>query len=791
MKIKELSCEQFAGIKGCNVLFEDGMNILVGPNETGKSSLVDLLYHLFFQDTKLDARKDKDFKENYFPKTTGIYHGDAVDGTVRFETDNGEYRLSKEWMGRTGTCRLSLPNKTVLRSEEEVRNAIRRELVYGKGIFDELAFASQRREQNALKGLLSSEKPDSVKELSALVTKAVMETGGIAIEKVEEELNSIIAGFEGHWDFSADQPEGGRRRGINNQWRKEVGSILNAYYTMEELRAKKEETEDVERQIEENTGELQQEKITRARAQKLSEEFSRIRAQIENRRTLENLTEKEEEEKREKINASRDWPVAEKKYAEAKTLQAALTGAEKRELYRKIMTEKQNITEAGKKLEATGEISEADLKAAEEIQRKLNVLEAKLSGLNLTAKIRQLGTEEVSVTSLNTGDVLSVSNGELAITEAVAICVPGVVDIQLMPKGINLDSIQAELIESREILCKLFEKHHVSTVEELHSKHADMEIDRRNIEASEDKIHILLNDFEWDTLKTEVEALAPQNRTISEIKAEISALCDDTSLDAFIGEKFSEIRYFAGKYESKEWLEIQIKELGEKLAQHLQQLSETEAIPEEFADIIDPEKYASDLLQKINLCNDHIDALTSRKSSLEAGITKSSEDFEEELQDKIRLFEEQKEECLHWLNIKKVFTAVKEKMKGNPMEDIERTFGEYLSIISDNGITLEEISENMQSTIISADHPLTFDILSEGTKDTISLAFRLAVLEHLYPDGNSVAVFDDPFTDMDPKRTQQACALLQKFAEKNQVIFVTCDDKYLGMLKGNVIPFAR
>jgi len=81
-----------------------------------------------------------------------------------------------------------------------------------------------------------------------------------------------------------------------------------------------------------------------------------------------------------------------------------------------------------------------------------------------------------------------------------------------------------------------------------------------------------------------------------------------------------------------------------------------------------------------------------------------------------------------------------------------------------------------------------YDILSEGTKDTIGLAFRLAMLEHLFPNGGGLVVFDDPFTEMDENRTKQACKLVQKFADAgNQVIFVTCDNKYRSMLSGNVV----
>ena len=63
------------------------------------------------------------------------------------------------------------------------------------------------------------------------------------------------------------------------------------------------------------------------------------------------------------------------------------------------------------------------------------------------------------------------------------------------------------------------------------------------------------------------------------------------------------------------------------------------------------------------------------------------------------------------------------------------------------------------------------------------------MLEHLYPDGGGLAVFDDPFTNMDPERTRQACKLVNEFAKKNQVIFVTCDPKYEELLDAKTIDF--
>ncbi len=200
MKVKKIECKQYAGLLDNEYEFCDGLNIVVGENESGKSTLADLLYNLFFQDTKLSGRNTT-FQDQALPHRTGPYQGNRIDGTICFETDAGTARLTKEWSGKKGSVELKLPTGGYLSEPEHVKKYLAGQLGFGRGVYDEIAFTSQRRAHTILKGLfggkIEKDEDNNLATLSAIITKTVMETGGIALDGLEKELAEKVASYEG------------------------------------------------------------------------------------------------------------------------------------------------------------------------------------------------------------------------------------------------------------------------------------------------------------------------------------------------------------------------------------------------------------------------------------------------------------------------------------------------------------------------------------------------------------------------------------------------------------------
>ena len=788
MKITNISCTQFAGVRDRNVSFTDGINVIYGKNESGKSTLVNLISRTLFQNAKLDRRSDKEFFELYFPGTKkgSSIAGDFADGKITFETENGTYTLSKEW-GADARCTLSTPDG-VIRDQSKIADILKEALLYGEGVYSDMLFSSQRNTDVSLQTILdASKKTDAKQEIADAVSQAFAESDGISVDAIEQAIMAKIDEIAGkHWDFDREAPV--RKAG---RWSNGLGEILKAYYALEDAKAVLEEISRLESEADHAANDYADKDNAARTAEEAYNKFntfaSRLAVQSERKKAFDRI----DKELLKIAEVLANWPKITEDLEKAKALQTERANRDLLDKYEAAKAINAELTEV-KKYIPPYQPTDAEIMQVKTAQRGISLLENKLCGMNITAAINVLGGNNVEITAVRTGEAVDISGGIASITEAVKISVPGVMEMQLSPADVDVSAIEEQLAEQQEIVDKILGRYKVETLADLENLAKTINDAKSKIDNANSRLEMLLGSTSYEELETAATAITASVRTKSEIDGDILSACGSNDIARFIIAKETIVDGYVTEYGSINDLKAKAFDLETELKKTKKSVSGAEDIPSEYLSITDPdahlESLQNDLKFKQSLRETALTSKTASSSKLESYKENISGDPVADVEKAERVFEEQKTLLTHWLHIAEVFKAQKDNIHDNPMQDIADRFTHYLNVISGGKVSSEfPEADKLNMNIYSDNKLLDYGKLSEGTKETVSLAFRLAVLDHLFPDGGGMIVFDDSFTDMDADRTAQSCELIKECAKQHQVIFLTCREEYLDMLNGNKI----
>ena len=784
MRIKNISCTQFAGIRGADISLNDGINVIYGKNESGKSTLVNLISRTLFQNVKLDGRSNRDFIDLYFPSAlkNGGTVGDFIDGRLSFETENGTYILTKEW-GEDARCTLSAPNGAI-RSQQQIEEVLREALIYGEGVYADMLFPSQRNADTSLQTLLdASKKTDAKQEISEAVTMAFAESGGVSVDAIGQAIEAKIREIEGlHWDFEKSEPVKRSRR-----WAQGLGEILKAYYDMEDAKAVLDSISALESEADRTASEYNERNNAVSRAEKEYDIFGKYEKRL--------AAENEYREKTERLNADikkysdilNNWPKLAAELDKAKKLYAEKAD---RMIFDKYNTAKKladGINEYQKRLDNARCPDDNEMLMLKSELRKHSGLENKLCGMNITACLNMLNGHNAVIKSLRTGGTLQLDEN-MTIDEAVSITIPDVMEMRLAPADTDTEEIKKQLDLSKSVIDKIYGKYGVASIEELEKKSAAHREAAIKIDGAKNRLSMLLDGTTLNELSAKADNIT-NVREMTDIDGDILNLCGNAEITRFITQRETQISMYEKEYGSADTLKNNIFVKTSELDKLKNEAKETGDIPEKYRSIKNADEYLKSLENEVHnareLREDALSAKAAASGRLETYREGLGSDPCENLREAERRFNEQSELLTHWKHIAQVFEKKRGELADNPMQDIADRFAYYLAQISEGRVSSEFAGQDkLGMNIYSSDRLIDYGKLSEGTKETVFLAFRLAALDHLFPSGGGVIVLDDPFTDMDADRTKQSCELLKEFSKRHQVIFLTCKEEYISMLGG-------
>lgn len=103
MRIKLINIAAFGGIKNLVIEPQNGLNVLYGENEKGKTTVMSFIKMMFYGSERAGSQISKNIRKKYTP-----WNGDTMAGSIDFELSGRNHRLEREFKGSNSTDRVTL-----------------------------------------------------------------------------------------------------------------------------------------------------------------------------------------------------------------------------------------------------------------------------------------------------------------------------------------------------------------------------------------------------------------------------------------------------------------------------------------------------------------------------------------------------------------------------------------------------------------------------------------------------------------------------------------------------------
>ncbi len=801
MYIKSYKCTRFAGLKDMTLEFDKGINVILGPNESGKSTIIEGIHSTLFKGSKLKRNNnaDKDFSYKFMPQPKG----DFIDGKVVLELADGQYEISKEW-GSSESVHLLTPRGNIIKNENEVNEELARILDFGESTYSNVVFAKQRDLKEALYNIISNN--ELTKEVNDLLRMALMELDGISIDSIQKSIEDEIDTLFKRWDREKKSPQ--NNRDINNPYKTGLGKILESYYTKENFRLLMEKANSTEQEFENICNSINELKEKKEIISKEKSDLEKIEEDINNRALLEVEIKSANKELEELMEANREWP---------KTIQLLEQLEEKlinlKDLKDKLNKEKENIDKIirrkslQKKLQTIDEIETKIEKSSEELSRipaitkedidKLAKLQTQLLTLETTMKAskmigRLIKSDKQTFVSKDFGDneLLGV-DADFEANGLINISYGNEFQMEIKTGNIDFEDLNNQYVSAKEDYDGHLNDLAIDSIEGGRLNLEKIKDKENNISSLKSELNRVLDNNSKEELGSELKELADIKvfRDIGDIEEEVIVI-NNEEIEALADKRNNTtlVEDWEKKYRDHDSLFDLVIDERTNLKEKENKLKGLQPLPEEFETVEDFKSRLSFLKNELASIQSDLDASNTDYYETKNNLLDDTyEELKKEYLDADKTFDRNINRGEKLLEIQRVFLETKERLSGNPMETLVNEFSRLLMLITDGNFKTGDIDEDFNIKLENSNGQIPVDLLSAGTYDCVSLALRFSLLKHIFNDRQGYVVLDDCLVDLDPVRKSQAIMLINDFAKDYQIIFTTCSPDTAQMLGGKII----
>ncbi|MCC5908803.1 MAG: AAA family ATPase [Balneolaceae bacterium] len=804
MKLKSIKLHPFAGIRDKTIVFKNGLNVLLGPNEAGKSTIYHAILNGLLTTTSLTTTKVESEMGRFFPSSGGDVI--RVDLELLDENQN-TIRIRKAWKkgNRQGSAFLHLADDTEITDEEQVQQRIEELLPVTAATLRTILLADQSGLHHTIREM---EQEDGVrKELGDILRQNLMETGGVSVDRFRELLDNRYEEYFKRWDREQEYPE--KNRGISNPYKTGTGKVLDAYYQKEQLRLHLDEARRFEDELD-----LLNKKLSDliGKQKELITEFEKLqplKKGISQRQQLELRLETATEKRKGLLEISQKWPVMEDRLKQLKPKQDKLQDsiqslkkeqtlaqnkqkAEQLQLkLKKLENLSARVKAAQKEVKEAKKLMPADIKQLRELRSEINNLKGQVEGARLTLRMRSDSDQSIEFKeSGKEVERLKIPSGksiEKSAAGGFSINIDGV-DIEVFSGEGDLENTLKELSSKEKDLQKLLKELDVDTVQSAESL---AELYRQKLQEKDNTEKLYRSELDGkseEELKKELEELGDLDkvRSLEEISNDlVDKQTELNGLSKEANEANEKLENWKKRYESIDDVILELADISKSIKDISGEIEQLPELPEGFDS-------ADEFIEKVDSLDHEIRGLDHRinekkleKTSKEANAPDtSSEELEKMLEETEADFDRIRHEAETLANVRKRSSEILESMDANTYCGLEESFLKWLQQMAGNRFDSVQMNGDLPATFQTDDgRPLTYELLSHGTKDIVALAWRFALTEYFLQDQTGFIVLDDPMVDMDPERRDKASKAIEEFANDRQVLVMTCHPEHAELIK--------
>lgn len=809
MKLKKFSTEIFAGIKDRSYQFDEGLNILLGANEAGKSTIISAIYASLFvpAQIKLNRSEGIEFKDKYLPYPDGDYAA----AELCFENDGHQYKFYKKWSNSSYRSYLELPDGVRIENPAKIKDYKSKILPYGKSTYNNIVFSSQNDIKSTLERISAEKNPELADTVSSFLRQAVMELDGISIDKFRSKLENEIDELTKKWDLESMSPANSSR-GLNNPYKMGRGKIYDCYIEKEELRQKIKESRVKEKRFSELNQEI---KSLNKKEKKLKEDIenlSELEEDISRRESLElkinNLSEKisdlkelkkkwpelkeelsELNDKKEELKQKIEKLESEKSRAEKIKLKAELAEkiAQIEELNKEIKNKSQEITDTN--------LSSEKVEQLEKYKNRMQQAEASLKAARLKAEINYSASDKIRVT-VGVEEERESSAAEIIEADGYLRIRTDEIDIEIESAEIDFSALQKEYRKNKNKSEELKNELDVENLAEARRKLNKLKEAESEIKSKRERVKELQSDKNLEELKEEFKSFGDleekgEIKEAEEIERKIKEKTEKlNSLKTKTAVKENKLKEWRQNYDNLKKLKSSLRKKKENKAELNEELDNLSSLPQEFDSVDEFKEKLKDKRQQREEINQDLREKLQQLKKIENELPElSTSEMKNSLKELEADFKRLESRARSLLKIKKVFKNKLEEMDENSFEPLLKSFSQNLSQLTAGDYQGGDIDENLRVKLQS-DYkklPGDFNLLSYGTYDAAALALRFAIFDNLFKNKGGFIILDDCLVNLDPERRKKAVELIEEYQKDYQIIYTTCSPEQAEEFDANII----